>query len=164
MKFLREPPVRMADRLTSEQRRFNMSRVRSKDTSPEWIVRRALHSHGFRYRLHRRDLPGTPDVVLPRYGVAILVHGCFWHGHRCPLFRMPATRTEFWADKIEANRSRDTTARRRLLDSGWRTLLVWECALKGSGRLVELELAQQLTAFVTGKLREGEIIGTFSRM
>lgn len=117
----------MVDRLTPDQRRLNMSRVRAKDTRPEMIVRRLLHSLGFRFRLHRRDLPGRPDIVLPRYRAAIFVHGCFWHGHDCSLFRMPTTRTEFWAAKIAANRRRDGDAVSGLRDAGWRSLLIWTC-------------------------------------
>ena len=87
----------MVDVLTPEQRRLNMSRIRGKDTKPELLLRHGLHARGLRYRLHRKDLPGRPDMVFPRYRAAILVHGCFWHGHDCPLFKLPATRREFWA-------------------------------------------------------------------
>lgn len=149
----------MADRLTTEQRRLNMSRVRSRDTAPEWIVRRILHKHGFRYRLHRRDLPGRPDIVLSRYRTALFVNGCFWHGHDCRLFRVPATRTNFWLSKIEGNRERDTAARQRLAEAGWRTLCVWECALKGPGRLDASQLAAELTDFVTGRQPACDISG-----
>lgn len=154
-----EPPQVMADRLTAEQRRLNMSRVRSKDTSPELTVRRLLHSLGFRFRLHRRDLPGTPDIVLPRHRLAVFVHGCFWHGHDCPMFRMPATRTEFWRTKIDVNRRRDAAARSRLLSIGWRTLCVWECAVRGSGRFPNNDLALEITAFLSGGQKKGEITG-----
>lgn len=147
----------MADRLTQEQRRLNMSRVRATDTAPEWAVRRILHGHGFRYRLHRRDLPSRPDVVLPRYHAAILVHGCFWHGHGCSLFRMPKTREDFWSAKIAANRVRDVASLERLQKLGWRTLCVWECALRGRGRLPESELASRIIGFVTGLVAADEI-------
>lgn len=152
----------MVDRLTPDQRRLNMSRVRAKDTRPEMIVRRLLHSLGFRFRLHRRDLPGRPDIVLPRYRAAIFVHGCFWHGHDCSLFRMPATRTDFWAMKIAANRRRDEDAVSRLHDIGWRSLLIWECALRGRGRLPEEKLTDRITAFILGHAPFGAIreVGT----
>jgi len=149
----------MADRLTAEQRRLNMSRVRSKDTSPERAVRRLLHALGFRFRLHRRDLPGTPDIVLPRHRLAVFAHGCFWHGHDCPLFRMPATRTEFWQAKIEANRRRDAATRAALSDGGWRTLCVWECAIRGTGRLTQAKLSEALADFVRDKASVGEVTG-----
>jgi DNA mismatch endonuclease (patch repair protein) len=140
----------MADRLTPDQRRLNMGRVRAKDTRPEMTVRRLLHRAGFRYRLHRRDLPGRPDIVLRRYRAAIFVHGCFWHGHDCSLFRMPATRTEFWSAKIGANRRRDEIAVAALRAAGWRSLWVWECALKGRGRLPQDMLADRIAGFITG--------------
>ncbi|HEY8604505.1 very short patch repair endonuclease [Tsuneonella suprasediminis] len=136
-----------------------MSRVRSKDTGPELTVRRLLHSLGFRFRLHRRDLPGTPDIVLPRHHVAVLVHGCFWHGHDCSLFRMPATRTEFWKAKIDANRHRDAEVRSDLLSEGWRTLCVWECAIRGSARLSSDDLAMQIITFLSERQNEGDIAG-----
>ncbi len=109
---------RVADRLTPEQRRLNMSRVRSKDTAPELLIRQLLHARGYRYRLHHRDLRGRPDVVLPKHQAAVFVNGCFWHGHGCSLFRMPATRPDFWATKIAANCARDAAARVSLRDLG----------------------------------------------
>ncbi|HLZ79040.1 MAG TPA: DNA mismatch endonuclease Vsr [Sphingomonas sp.] len=150
----------MADRLTPDQRRLNMCRVRAKDTAPEWTVRRLLHSRGFRYRLHRRDLPGKPDIVLPRFQTTLFVHGCFWHGHGCSLFRLPATRTEFWSAKITANRQRDAVAIGALGALGWRSLLVWECATKGRGRLPEALLADRIVAFLNGDDIVGEIAET----
>lgn len=147
----------MVDRLTPDQRRLNMSRVRAKDTLPEMIVRRLLNGLGFRFRLHRCDLPGRPDIVLPRYRAAIFVHGCFWHGHDCSLFRMPATRTEFWAAKIAANRRRDGDAVSALRDGGWRSLVVWECAMRGGGRLPAQRLTDRITAFILGNTSFGAI-------
>jgi DNA mismatch endonuclease (patch repair protein) len=147
----------MVDRLTPDQRRFNMSRVRSEDTRPEMTVRRLVHSLGFRYRLHRRDLPGKPDIVLPRYRAVIFVHGCFWHGHDCSLFRMPATRAEFWATKIAANRRRDAAAVAALDGAGWRSLLVWECALRGRDRLPPETLTDRVTAYIVGDAPFGAI-------
>lgn len=125
----------MADVLTPEQRRLNMSRIRGKDTKPELMLRRGLHALGLRFRLHRKDLPGRPDMVFPRYRAAVLVHGCFWHAHDCPLFKWPATRREFWAAKIEGNRARDVRDVAGLAAAGWRVLVVWECALTGPTRL-----------------------------
>lgn len=125
----------MTDVLTPEQRRLNMSRIRGKDTKPELMLRRGLHARGLRFRLHRKDLPGCPDMAFPRYRATVLVHGCFWHGHDCPLFKLPATRREFWAAKIEGNRARDARDLVALAAAGWRVLVVWECALKGPARL-----------------------------
>ncbi|WP_379655037.1 very short patch repair endonuclease [Pseudoxanthomonas sp. UC19_8] len=107
-----------------------MSGIRGKNTRPEWIVRRALHARGFRYRLHVRDLPGRPDIVLPKHRAVIFVHGCFWHGHDCPLFRWPKTRPEFWQAKINRNRANDTKHQSELRADGWRVGIVWECALR----------------------------------
>jgi DNA mismatch endonuclease (patch repair protein) len=132
----------MADVLTPEQRRLNMSRIRGKDTKPELVLRHGLHARGLRYRMHCKDLPGRPDLVFPRYRAIVLVHGCFWHGHDCPLFKLPATRQEFWQAKIEGNRARDLRDLAGLAVAGWRVLVVWECALKGPMRLpVDVVLA-----------------------
>ena len=108
-----------------------MASIRGKDTRPEMIVRRGLHARGFRYRLHDRRLPGRPDLVFPGRRAVILVHGCFWHGHHCPLFRWPASRGEFWRQKITGNRERDAGNLARLRALGWRVLVIWECALTG---------------------------------
>lgn len=124
----------MTDVLTPDQRRLNMSCIRGRDTKPELLVRKALHARGFRFRLHRKDLPGCPDIVLPRFRVATFVHGCFWHGHNCPLFKVPATRTDFWQSKIARNIERDRSVQAALIRDNWRVLVIWECALKGPGR------------------------------
>lgn len=125
-----------------------MSGIRGKDTRPELIVRRGLHAMGFRYRLHDRKLPGRPDLVFPGLKAVILVHGCFWHGHGCHLFKWPASRIEFWREKISGNRERDAGNLVRLRDAGWRVLVIWECALKGrlkrSGDEVSGEAARWL--------------------
>lgn len=120
----------MADVVPPEVRSRMMSGIRGKDTKPEWVVRRALHARGFRYRLHVRDLPGRPDIVLPRYRAVVFVHGCFWHGHDCPLFRWPKTRPGFWRAKIGRNQSNDQKHLIALRDAGWRVAIVWECALR----------------------------------
>lgn len=125
----------MADVLTPEQRQLNMSRIRGRDTKPEMLIRRGLHARGFRYRLQDRKLPGRPDLVFPRHHAVIFVHGCFWHGHSCPMFKLPATRQEFWAKKIASNRIRDERATTALLELGWRVANVWECSIKGPGKL-----------------------------
>ena len=110
-----------------------MSGIRGKNTKPELLIRKALHARGFRYRLHC-DLPGKPDICLPKHRAVIFVHGCFWHGHDCHLFKWPSTRPEFWRAKIERNRAVDAAAERALADAGWRMAVVWECALKGRNR------------------------------
>lgn len=122
----------MPDKLTSESRSRLMSRIGGKNTAPELTVRKALHAAGYRFRLHRRDLPGTPDIVLPRYRSAIFVHGCFWHGHDCPRGRLPATRTEFWETKIRGNQARDARNKEALEARGWQVLTIWTCELKAS--------------------------------
>jgi DNA mismatch endonuclease, patch repair protein len=104
-----------------------MSAIRARDTKPEMLVRRALHRAGYRFRLHRRDLPGRPDLVLPKHRIAIFVHGCFWHRHLCPAFVWPKTRSEFWRAKIEGNVRRDRAARLSLRRAGWRDITIWEC-------------------------------------
>ena len=136
-----------------------MSGIRSKDTRHEVQIRKALHAFGFRYRLHRRDLPGTPDMILPRYRAVIFTHGCFWHGHNCHLFKWPATRPEFWADKIGGNQQRDRRVREALLAMGWRRLVIWECAIKGQHRLDFDALIADVATWIKSDLTEGEIAG-----
>ena len=121
----------MTDIVDAATRSRMMRGIRAKNTKPEMQVRRMLHKAGFRYRLHDRRLPGTPDLVLPKYRAAIFVSGCFWHGHDCKFFRMPTTRPEFWQAKIARNRLNDDKARERLSASRWRHATVWECALRG---------------------------------
>ncbi|WP_164262232.1 very short patch repair endonuclease [Stenotrophomonas maltophilia] len=121
----------MVDSLTPEQRSAQMSRIRGSNTKLEVLVRKCLHARGLRYRLGGAKLPGRPDIVLPKYRAVVFVHGCFWHGHDCPLYRLPKTRPEFWADKIGKNRTRDQRVTSELEAMGWRVLTVWECSLRG---------------------------------
>ncbi|MFD0326766.1 very short patch repair endonuclease [Lysobacter gummosus] len=125
----------MADTLSPEVRSQLMARIRSRDTVPERQVRSLLHRLGFRFRIHRKDLPGTPDIVLPGRRTVIFVHGCFWHGHSCKRGRMPKSRAEYWGPKIETNRRRDALKRRQLRGLGWKVISVWECELKDMDRL-----------------------------
>ena len=119
------------DRLTPDQRSANMARVRGKDTAPELAVRRALHRMGYRFRLHRRDLPGSPDIVLPRHRLALFVHGCFWHRHTdCRRSTTPQTRREFWETKFAANVERDRRNAAALEAAGWRVRVLWECKIR----------------------------------
>ena len=121
----------MTDIVDPETRSRMMSGIRGKNTRPEILVRSLLHRRGFRFRINVRDLPGKPDVVLPKYHAVIFINGCFWHGHDCPLVRMPGTREDFWKKKIEDNRTRDRKTLEALAGSGWRVGIVWECALRG---------------------------------
>lgn len=132
-----------------------MAGIRGKNTRPEIILRRGLHARGFRFRLHDRRLPGSPDLVFSGRHAVIFVHGCFWHGHGCHLFRLPTTRQEFWQAKIEGNAARDAAAESKLLADGWRVLTVWECALKGRERLpVEAVLDRAAEWLVSGPEQE----------
>jgi len=118
----------MVDRISKEARTANMAAVGSANTGPELRVRKALHAAGFRYALHRRDLPGRPDIVMPRLGVVIFVHGCFWHRHKgCKAASTPTSNTEFWNAKFEVNVARDQRNARDLQALGWRVIVVWEC-------------------------------------
>jgi DNA mismatch endonuclease (patch repair protein) len=131
----------MADTLTAEHRSWNMSRILSKNTTPEKVVRSILHRMGYRFSLHRKDLPGCPDIVMPKYGTVIFVHGCFWHLHAgCPQGRIPSTRREFWQEKLKGNARRDKRHQQALRRLGWGVITVWECDLerfpdKVAGRL-----------------------------
>jgi DNA mismatch endonuclease, patch repair protein len=136
------------DILGLEHRSALMSRVRGKNTGIEIAVRKALHARSFRYRLGGAGLAGRPDIVLPRHHAVVFVHGCFWHGHDCPLFRLPRTRPEFWRAKFEANRIRDSRNEASLLAAGWRVAVVWECALRGRASGVE-SAANRLAAWLT---------------
>lgn len=120
----------MADVLSREQRSYCMSRIRGKDTKPEYIIRKGLFALGFRYRLHQRSLPGCPDLVFSRRRAVIFVHGCLWHKHGCPLFRWPKSNAEFWRNKITRNSRNDAENIVKLNAAGWRVLIVWECTLR----------------------------------
>jgi DNA mismatch endonuclease (patch repair protein) len=125
----------MTDVVSPETRSRMMSGIRGTNTRPEIIIRKKLHALGFRFRLHSKKLPGKPDIVLPRYRAVIFINGCFWHLHDCHLFKWPATRTDFWQSKLTGNRKNDQLHFEELEKSGWRVLVIWECALKGKTRL-----------------------------
>ena len=132
------------DTLTPDERSERMGRVRGKNTKPELVVRQLLHSMGYRYRLHRSDLPGNPDIVFPSRRKAIFVHGCFWHRHDgCPNNRTPKSRLDFWVPKLESNRQRDLRNQELLASSGWEYLVVWECELRD-----KKQLANRLRTFL----------------
>lgn len=137
----------MADVVDPATRSRMMSGIRGKNTKPELLIRKALHARGFRYRLHC-DLPGKPDICLPKHRAVIFVHGCFWHGHDCHLFKWPSTRPEFWRDKIERNRAVDAAAEAALGEGGWRVAVVWECALKGRARRPLDQVADKLDLWI----------------
>lgn len=120
----------MADRFSKEQRSRLMSLVKNKNTEPEVLVRKRVFAAGFRFRLHCKDLPGSPDLVLPKYRTAVFIHGCFWHGHDCPRGRRPATNISFWDGKIAKNIARDTLTRQQLRQSGWTVCVIWTCRLE----------------------------------
>lgn len=121
----------MADVHSKATRSYNMSRIRSRDTKPELLVRKFLHAQGFRYKLHDKKLPGKPDIVLPKYNTIIFIHGCFWHGHaRCKYFKVPQTRTDWWLQKINTNKANDAKAVKALKKEGWKVIVIWECQLK----------------------------------
>lgn len=136
-----------------------MAGIRNRNTRPELAVRRALHARGFRYRLHTRGLPGRPDLVLPKYAAIILIHGCFWHGHDCPLFRVPGTRTAFWEAKIDQNRKRDAKVLESLESAGWRCLTVWECAMRGTQRFEFSVLVDRIAAWLEESEDTAELRG-----
>ena len=122
----------------SEQRSRNMSAIKSKNTKPEITVRKLLHSMGYRFRLHKKDLPGSPDIVLPKYKTVIFVHGCFWHRHQnCKYASNPKTRREFWEKKFKENIERDKKTQEKLKNLGWKTNIVWECEIKKQDKLIK---------------------------
>jgi len=123
----------MADVVDKATRSRMMAGIKGKDTKPEILIRSELHRRGFRFRKNVKDLPGKPDIVLPKYKSVIMINGCFWHGHECHLFKWPATRPDFWREKINSNKARDSKSIKSLECLGWRVRVVWECEIKGKG-------------------------------
>jgi DNA mismatch endonuclease (patch repair protein) len=121
----------MADVVDSKTRSRMMSGIRGKNTKPEILIRSLLHRNGYRFRIHQNNLPGQPDITLKKYQAVIFVHGCFWHRHLCHLFKWPKTRPDFWREKINKNFLNDQKVIKKLISSGWRICIVWECSLKG---------------------------------
>jgi DNA mismatch endonuclease, patch repair protein len=135
----------MADTISAERRSWNMSRITGRNTKPELLLRSLLHRAGFRFRLHAKELPGKPDIVLPKYRVAIFLHGCFWHRHPgCRNATMPSTRTEFWAAKFDGNVKRDARNTATLTEAGWTVLTVWECDLTCDPQAVVTRLSEAI--------------------
>lgn len=149
----------MVDVVDTKTRSRMMSGIKGRDTKPELLLRSALHRRGFRYRLHCKDLPGRPDLVLPKYSAIILLNGCFWHGHNCHLFKWPSTRREFWREKIGQNQARDLRNLEHYHRLGWRTLVVWECALKGKTKLGPNQVAEITTRWIQFDSQNAEIKG-----
>jgi DNA mismatch endonuclease (patch repair protein) len=147
----------MPDVLTPTQRSYCMSRIRSKDTKPERLVRRGLFALGFRYRLHQRGLAGCPDLVFPKYRAVIFIHGCLWHRHECELFRWPQTNEAFWRKKIKRNSKNDKRNLTKLSAEGWRVLTVWECSLRGKRRIDQTILVGRIALWLRSKKKQTEL-------
>jgi DNA mismatch endonuclease, patch repair protein len=149
----------MVDVHSPQIRSKNMMAVGYKNTKPELIIRKLLHSSGFRYRLHVKNLPGKPDLVFPKFRAVIFVNGCFWHGHKCYLFKWPVTRAEFWRIKISGTIKRDQRNKVFLSESGWKVLVIWECAIKGKHKLSRDELLSFISRWLHGVSREQVELG-----
>ncbi len=150
-------PDGMSDIVDRATRSRMMANIKAKNTAPEIKVRHLLHQRGFRFRLHCKKLPGKPDIVLPKYHAVVQVQGCFWHGHKCSLFKWPGTRPEFWKSKIEKNILNDRKCLTALLGEGWRVATVWECAMRGTSRVSEETLINKLENWLRGSNSQLEI-------
>jgi DNA mismatch endonuclease (patch repair protein) len=144
----------MIDKVSPEIRSRIMASIKGKDTKPEMVIRRALHAVGFRYRLHVKGLPGTPDLVLPKYNAAIMVNGCFWHGHGCHISNRPKSRSEYWKQKINKNRIRDSQSKNLLNELGWRVATIWECAIIGKESYSKDEIINLLSVWLKDNSNE----------
>jgi DNA mismatch endonuclease (patch repair protein) len=149
----------MADVVTPDVRSRMMSGIRGRNTKPELILRKGLHELGFRFRLNERDLPGKPDIVFPKYRAVLFAHGCFWHHHKCHLFKWPKSREQFWRSKIERNREVDIRTISQLTAAGWRCGIVWECALKGRTRLPQAIAIARCAKWLESNRRTFELTG-----
>jgi DNA mismatch endonuclease (patch repair protein) len=147
------------DTVDKSTRSYIMSRVGQKDTGPEILLRSSLHTAGLRYRLHDRRLPGSPDLVFPRFHTVVFVHGCYWHSHGCYRSTVPKSRQDFWLEKFEANRSRDERNLRLLREGGWRVLTIWECALRGKTAKTCFDVAEAVKTWLVSSDGVGEIAG-----
>jgi len=149
----------MADVHTPEVRSFNMSAIKGTNTKPEIKVRKILHNKGFRFRINNRKLPGKPDLVFKKYKAVIFVNGCFWHKHNCHFFKLPATRTEFWNQKINGNVKKDSENLKNLAELGYRIMIIWECSLKGKTRLDDQILGETISTWLRSQNKFCEITG-----
>lgn len=136
-----------------------MSGIKNKNTKPERIIRSELHKRGYRFRLHDKNLPGKPDIILPKYNAVIFIHGCFWHGHHCHLFKWPTTRPEFWQTKIQRNIEKDKQVLTELSKLNWRHLVIWECALKGKSKKPLEMVANMTDNWIMSNNKKNEIMG-----
>jgi DNA mismatch endonuclease (patch repair protein) len=136
-----------------------MSAIKNKDTTPEVIIRKALFKKGFRYRKNVKDLPGKPDILLPKYKAAIFVNGCFWHMHQCHLFKTPSTRREWWEKKLLKTKEKDRKNTNNLINNGWRVLIIWECSLKGKHKINHSDLISRITEWLKSQTSYTEISG-----
>ncbi|MFH5883673.1 very short patch repair endonuclease [Halalkalibaculum sp. DA3122] len=150
----------MADIFSEKKRSDIMSKVKGKDTKPEMLIRSALHRLGYRYSLHKKGLPGKPDLYFRKYNAVIEVNGCFWHGHDCHFFSLPQTRTDLWRKKINNNKKRDIENLEKLKEMGLRVLLVWECAIKGKNSYTFEDLIKEIESWLKSDIRFKEISGT----
>ncbi len=149
----------MADIVSRKKRSEMMSGIRSRNTTPELVTRKALHKLGFRFRLHQSGLPGKPDLVFQKYKAVIFTHGCFWHSHKCHLFKWPSSRPSFWREKINGNRKKDKKSIEKLFSEKWRVLVIWECALKGKSKLKPKKLFSTASRWLKSKEKFLELHG-----
>ncbi len=149
----------MVDVFNVQKRSQIMASISAKDTTPELLVRKSLHRKGLRYRLHSRNLPGTPDLAFRQFNAVVFINGCFWHGHDCHLFRMPSSNQEYWQNKFETNRARDARNKQLLSELNWRVLIVWECSIKGKHRLDFETLIADIENWLRGESGYLEIRG-----
>jgi DNA mismatch endonuclease (patch repair protein) len=153
----------MVDVVDKATRSRMMAGIGGQDTTPELLVRSLLHKGGYRFRLHRRDLPAKPDIVLPKYRAVILVHGCFWHGHRCHMFKWPKSNRVFWRTKILSTVKRDRRSAVDLHSAGWRLMTVWECALRGPEAFAPEVLFKKLSIWLQSRVDQAELSGKTTR-
>lgn len=142
--------VSLVDVVDVATRSRMMSGIQGKNTSPEMLIRKALHARGFRFRIHAKHLPGKPDLLFPKYKAVVFIHGCFWHGHACRYFKVPKTRTGFWLDKIGKNQARDGLQEAALKAMGWRVLVVWECAVRSMKKEKSTALVDLISDWLKG--------------
>lgn len=147
----------MVDRVSSVRRSWIMSRVKSRNTYPEVFVRSVLCRAGYRYRLHKKNIPGSPDIVMKSRGRIVFVNGCFWHGHDCHETRLPKSNRKFWRDKIKRNKARDIRNLTECRQLGWSCLVVWECALRGKGRLSEERLTREIITWLEREVKRPSV-------
>lgn len=149
----------MSDVVSKATRSMMMAGIGGRNTSPELLIRSLLHRNGYRFRLHRKDLPAKPDIVLTKYRAVILIHGCFWHGHRCHMFKWPKSNAAFWRAKILANVKRDRRAIAALDMVGWRILTIWECALRGPRAIASDVLFRRISSWLQSRVAQSELSG-----